>query len=94
MKFYFYIITRDCETFHSGYTKDPVKCAKAYKAIPGMIWPPKPNSLVYLEELKTEENALITLNSFLMMNKSAKIALIEETNPQWFELIPGQNITL
>jgi len=94
MRWYNYLFSRDLKAFHTGYCKDIIKAIKMHKDFPGMVWPPRPNLLIHLEQQSTEDEARCRLEEIISLTHAQKIKLIEENNPDIVELQIGVNITL
>lgn len=87
MKHLVYIFTRDANRFHVGHCTNIEETAKKYGALISLLYPNKPNVLVYLEQLKDKEEAKTRVDAIMSLTKSAKIALIEKSNKASNELV-------
>lgn len=94
MKRYIFIFWRGANSlFQIGFCRDIEKAIKAYKGIAAISILETSAKLIYLEEVDYQL-AEKRLAELIKMGKSRQCELIEQYNPQWVELIPGENIQL
>lgn len=96
MKRFIYILTNpEKNILHVGMCGDIVKTIAFYEKIPNIAMGLdcyKLNKLVYLEEYKSETDALIRFEQLHKLNRLEKEKIIHFANPDWVELKVGINI--
>ncbi len=88
-KFYVYILTKKRNsTFYVGVTSDLIKRISEHKANINCDFTTKYNikMLVYFEQHDDAENAILREKQLKKWNRTWKMRLIEEKNPDWKDL--------
>ena len=89
MSFYVYIVaSRRNGTLYTGTTDDLVRRIWQHRtgAVPGFTNKYGVKVLVWYEQYETRESALIRERQIKKWNRSWKLQLIEQTNPEWRDL--------
>src|SRR5262245_31984803 len=89
MSFYVYIVaSRRNGTLYTGTTDDLVRRIWQHRtgAVPGFTSKYGVKVLVCYEQYETRESALIRERQIKKWNRSWKLQLIEQTNPEWRDL--------
>jgi putative endonuclease len=89
--FYVYIMTnRDRGTFYIGVTNDIARRAWEHREgiVAGFTKKYELKSLVHVEPFDTAIEAIHREKRLKHWNRAWKLALIEETNPNWEDLYP------
>jgi len=87
-RYYVYIMTNNSRTLYTGVTNDLKRRAYEHKEkpIPAFTAKYKITRLVYFEETKDIYEAITREKQIKGWVRTRKIALIEETNPEWEDL--------
>jgi len=87
-KYYVYILSNHSKTLYTGITNDLIRRTEEHKKGIGSKFTSKYkiNSLVYFEEGDNVNQAIFREKQIKGWLRSKKIALIEETNPDWQDL--------
>lgn len=94
MAFYTYILASQKNgTLYAGHTDDLRVRIAAHKAGRGAVFTRKykVHRLVWFEIHETREAAKIREYQIKKWKRAWKVDLIEETNPDWFDLYPNLN---
>jgi putative endonuclease len=91
MFFVYVLASKPHGTLYIGSTSDLVRRAWDHKvkAVPGFTAKYGVDRLVWFERHDTLESAIIRERRIKGWNRSWKIQLIEQDNPQWIDLYPG-----
>ncbi len=90
--FYVYILASKIGgTFYTGVTNDLVRRIWEHResVVEGFTQKYGVHRLVYFEQFDDMENAIRREKRLKKWNRSWKIRLIEENNPNWDDLYPG-----
>ncbi|WP_443939366.1 GIY-YIG nuclease family protein [Pedobacter sp. MW01-1-1] len=100
MKKFVYIVTdRNRNSLHVGMSSDLMKTLEFYKQMPNLFFDnaQQLTRLVYFEEFKTEEQALVRFKLVSRFTRMQKERLVRSCNPNWIDLTIGldfENILL
>ncbi|KLT66889.1 GIY-YIG nuclease family protein [Pedobacter sp. BMA] len=100
MKKFVYIVTdRNRTCMHVGMSSDLMKTLDFYKQMPNLFFDngKQLTRLVYFEEFKTEELALVRFKTISRFTRMQKERLVRSCNPDWIDLTIGldfENILL
>lgn len=100
MKKFVYIVTdRNRSCMHVGMSSDLMKTLEFYKQMPNLFFDngKQLTRLVYFEEFKTEEQALVRFKLISRFTRAQKERLVRSCNPDWIDLTIGldfENIVL
>jgi putative endonuclease len=91
MFFVYVLASKPHGTLYIGSTSDLVRRVWDHKvkAVPGFTAKYGVDRLVWFERHDTLESAMIRERRIKGWNRSWKIQLIEQDNPQWIDLYPG-----
>lgn len=97
MKTYTYIFCNSkCECFQTGSSSDIEATIKEFNRLDVLCLKPefRLHVLIHLEVYPDKNEALERMQEIVKLDKQQKEKLIEGSNPNYYELILGQNITL
>jgi putative endonuclease len=91
---YVYILTNHSRTLYIGMTSDLERRLFEHKtkALKGFTENYNIDRLVYYEEMTDHQSALAREKQLKGWTRAKKIALIERTNPHWFDLSDRWNV--
>jgi len=92
MPFYVYLLaSRRHGTLYLGVTNDLVRRVyeRKVKAVPGFTAKYGVNRLVWFEVYDDPVSAITREKALKKWRRDWKIRLIEEQNPEWYDLLPG-----